>query len=83
MKTYFVEVVEHPNSCRPVDASVSDTDTVPECVGTSIWDVLPSSIDVGLDHDTGDVTVSSGELNTEVIHNEGLVVVVLLRVAVC
>lgn len=51
--------------------------------GAGCGDVLPASVDVGLDHDTGDVAFASGELRADVINNKGLVVVVLLGVAVC
>jgi hypothetical protein len=43
---------------------------------------LPAGVDVGLDHDTSDVTVSASKLAADIVNHDGLVVVVLLRVAI-
>lgn len=81
--TYLVEVVEHLDGGLPVNTGIGDTDTVLKGAGTGIGNILPASIDVGFNHDTGNVALATGELRTDVVNNEGLVVVVLLRVAVC
>lgn len=81
--TYVVELVEHGDGGLPVDAGVGDGDTVLEGGRTFGGHVLSSGVDVGLDHDTGDIAVTGDELLTNAIDDFGLVVVVLLRIAVC
>lgn len=77
-----VELVEHVDSCLPVNASVGDTDTVLEATRAFSGHFLAASVDVGLDHDTGDRPVTSCKLRADIIDDLGLVVVVLLRVTV-
>ena len=49
---------------------------------TFLRNILPTSVDVGLDHDTGDGAVPSNQLLADIINNLWLVVVVLHGIAV-
>ena len=80
---YFVEAIEHLHGRRPVNTGVGDRDTVLESRRTIWWDVLAAAVDVRLDHHTGDSIVAGTKLFADVVDDLGLVVVVLLRVAVC
>lgn len=43
---------------------------------------MPSGVDVGLDHDTGNAPVTSNQLLANRVDNFGLIVVVLERISV-
>lgn len=80
--TYRVQTIQHSHCGVPVNTRVRDRDTVLEGLGAFGGHVLPASIDVRLDHDTGDVPIASAELLADVVHDLRLVVMVLLRVAI-
>ena len=80
---YFVEAIEHLDGRRPVNTGVGDRDTVLESLRTLWRDILAAAVDVRLDHHTGDSIIAGTELFADVVDDLGLVVVVLLRVAVC
>ena len=82
-KTHVIELVEHHDRRLPIHTRVGDRDAVLERSGALGRDVLPSRMDVRLDHDAGDVPVARGELRADALDDLWLVVVVLLRVAVC
>jgi len=77
------EVGEDLDGGVPVDAGVSDTDTVLEGGGHCLARVqlLIAFIDVALNHDTNDRPVACGDLLTDVGTYDGLVAVLLLGVA--
>jgi hypothetical protein len=78
----FVKLVEHSDSCLPINTSVCNTDTVLETTRALVRNILTASIDVRLDHDTGNASITCSELRANVIYDLGLIVVVLLRVTV-
>ena len=75
------EVLESVDSGFPVDAGVSDGDALLEAAGALGWDLLVTLVDVGLDHDTDNACLAVADLVGNVLCNEGLVAVVLVRVA--
>ena len=83
MKTYGVQSIQHADRCLPVDASVGNRNAVFKTGRTLRGYILPAFIDVGLDHHTSDVLVSGTQLRTDVVEDLWLIVVVLLRVAIC
>jgi len=78
----FVQLIEHLDGGLPVDAGIGDADTILESRGTILGNVLPASIDVGLDHDTSDGTITSNQLLANRIDDLWLIVVVLKGVSV-
>lgn len=83
MKTYSIQSIQHADRRLPVDACVGNRDAVFKRGRTLGGYILSAFVDVGLDHHTSDVLVSGPQLRTNVVENFRLVVVVLLRVAVC
>lgn len=81
--TYLVEAVEHAYSGVPVNTGVGDADAILETAGTLCRNILATSVDVGFDHDTCNVSVPCNELLADVINNFWLVIVVLLGVSIC
>ena len=49
---------------------------------TIFRNILPASVDIGLNHDTGDSTVTSNQLLADGVDDFWLVVVVLERISV-
>jgi hypothetical protein len=80
--TYLVQLVEHFNCARPIDAGVGDADAVFECGRASWGHVLAALVDVRLDHHAGDIPLSRCELLADVGNDEGLVAVVFGRIAI-
>lgn len=80
----FSEALEHSHSGGPVDAAVSDRLAVVQVSRAVGWNALFARVDVGLEHDADDVVacLGRGELGGHVFGDDGLVVVVLFRVAV-
>lgn len=54
-----------------------------EVLRARVRHVLPPVVDVRLDHDAGDVALARRELLADRVDDARLVVVILLRVAVC
>ena len=79
--TYVVELVEHGDGGLPVDAGVGDGDTVLEGGRTFGGHVLSSRVDVRLDHYANDPGLAVSDLLSDVSGHEGLVSMVLIRVA--
>lgn len=75
------EVLEHGNGGVPVDAGVSDADTLLEGGGALGRDLLVALANVGLDHNTDDGLLALAELVTNGLSDLGLVAVVLVGVA--
>lgn len=76
------QILQGINSHLPVDAGVSDTDTLKQ-VGGSLWgNLLVTLVDVGLDHNTDDTRLTLAQLVRDLLSNKGLVEVVLLGVSV-
>ena len=78
----MVQLVEHCNCARPIDASVRDADAVFECGRASRGHVLAALVDVRLDHHAGNILLSRRELLADVGDDEGLVAVVFGRIAI-
>jgi len=78
----FIQLVQHLDGSLPINTGISDTNTVLESRGAIFGNVLPASVDVGFDHDTGDRAVTSNKLLTDGVEDLRLVVVVLERVSV-
>jgi hypothetical protein len=83
MKTYSIQSIQHADRRLPVDACVGNRDAVFKRGRTLGGYILSAFVDVGLDHHTSDVLVSGPQLRTNVVEDFRLIVVVLLRVAVC
>ena len=75
------EVLEDADCAFPVNASVSDGDTLLEGSRTLGRDLLVALVDVGLDHDTDNASLAVADLVSNVAGDNGLVAVVLARVA--
>lgn len=78
----LVQAVKHGDSGVPVDASIGDGHTALEAGGALRRDILATSVDVGLDHHTGEGEIAGLELLADVVEDLGLVAVVLGGVAV-
>ena len=65
----------------PVDASVSDADTLLETRRALGWDLLVAFVDVGLDHDANDGLFALANLLSDHSGHLGLVAMVLVRVS--
>lgn len=76
-----VESTEGIDGGLPIDAGVSDRDTVLKAGRAFGRNVLAASVDIGFDHDTGNRHVTSNELRANVGADLGLIVVVLARVS--
>jgi len=83
MKTYSVQSIQHADRGFPVDACVGNRNAVFKTGRTLLGYILPAFVDVGLDHHTSDVLVSGTQLRTNVVKDFWLIIVVLLRVAIC
>lgn len=75
------EVFENGDGVLPVDAGISDTDTLLQRRGAFLRDLLVAFVDVGLNHDANDGALSLAELLSDYGSDLGLVLVVLLGVA--
>lgn len=75
------EVLEHGDGGVPVDAGVGDADALLESGGALGGDLLVTSVDVGLEHDTDDGGLAGAQLLGDGGGDLGLVVVVLEGVA--
>ena len=78
-----VEAREHLDGRLPVHARVRDGHAMLERGGALGRHVLATCVDVRLDHHARDVAVAARELPADVRDDLGLVIVILLRVAVC
>lgn len=76
--THLIQAVQHSHSRLPIDASISNRDAVLQCSRTFGRNVLASGVDMRLDHNASDATVSCTELLADVVDDLGLIVVVLL-----
>jgi hypothetical protein len=76
------QIVQGVDGHLPVDAGISDTDTAEEVSGSLRGNLLVTLVDVGLDHDTDDTSLTLAQLVGDLLGDDGLVKVVLLRVAV-
>lgn len=79
----LVQPREHLDRRRPVDTRIRDGHAVLERGGPLGRDVLAPRVDVRLDHHARDVPLAGEELLADRRDDLRLVVVVLLRVAVC
>jgi len=77
----FIQPIQHLDSGLPVDASISDADTILESRRAIFRDVLSTGVDVRLDHDTSNSAVTGDQLFTDRVNNLWLVIVVLHRVS--
>lgn len=75
------QVLESGNCRFPVDAGISDRNTLLEARWTLGWDLLVALVDVGLDHDTDDGLLAGAKLVADSLGNCWLVAVVLVRVS--
>ena len=76
------QVLEDINSHLPVNASISDTDTLKQVRGSLGRNLLVTLVDVGLDHNTNDTSFALAQLVGDLLGDAGLVQVVLLGVTV-
>lgn len=74
------EILKHLDRHLPVDASISDTDTAEKSLGSLGGNLLVTLVDVGLDHDTDDSSLTLTELIRDLLGDDGLVKVVLVGV---
>lgn len=65
----------------PIDAGISNTNTLLESGWSLGWDLLVAFVNVGFDHDTDDGFFTSTDLVTDDLGYLGLVSVVLVRVS--
>jgi hypothetical protein len=73
----FVQPIQHLDGGLPVDAGISDADTILEPRGTIFRNILPASVNVGLDHYTSDGAVPSNQLLADGVDDLWLIEVVL------
>jgi len=78
----LIQLIQHLDSGFPVDTRISDADTILESRGAILRNILSAGIDVGLNHDTSDRTVTSNQLFANRVDDLWLVVVVLERISV-
>lgn len=76
------QIVQHVNRHLPVDAGIGDTDALEESGGTLGGHLLATLVDIRLDHDTDDSGLALAQLVGDLLRDDRLVEVVLLRVAV-
>ena len=74
------KLLKQLHGALPVDARVGDAHSVLQIGG--VFEILPTRMDIALDHDTDDVLVARLELLDHARCDFGLVLVVLLAVAV-
>lgn len=75
------ELLKDLNGAIPVNASISDRDTLLEACWTLLWNLLITLVNVGLDHDTDNRALTSAELVTNDLGNLWLIAVVLVGVS--
>jgi hypothetical protein len=75
---HLIQVIEHCHRPLPVDTCIGNANTPSKTFRTVFRNVLPSFIDVGLDHHSGDMLLSGGELGADVINDPRLIIVILL-----
>jgi len=78
----LIQPIQHLDGGFPVDTGISDADTIFESRGAIFGNILPASVDVGFNHDTGDGTVAGNQLLADGVDDLWLIVVVLERVSV-
>ena len=82
-RSYLVQPVEHGNCRFPVNTRIGDADAVLEGTRAFWRDVLPACVDMRLQHDTRERGVTRSDLVRKGRQDLRLVVMVLLRIAVC
>lgn len=75
------ELFQNFNCSFPVDAGVSDTDTLLQA-GWTLWrDTLVALVDVGFDHDADDTRLAIPKLVADDLRDLGLIPVIFVRIA--
>lgn len=80
--TYFIQSIQHFYRPCPVDARIRDTDSMFEPRGSLAWHILPTLVDVRLDHNTGDIPFTCGELRAHITQDRRLIIMVFLRISI-
>ena len=76
------EILENLDRHLPVDASIRDADTAEKSLSSLGGNLLVTLVDVGLDHDTDDTSLTLTQLIRDLLGDKGLVEVVLVGVTV-
>lgn len=76
------QIVQHVDRHLPVDTSIRDADTLQQVRGALGRDLLVALVNVGLDHDTDQGSLTLAQLVRDLLGDERLVKVVLVGVAV-
>ena len=75
------KVLKRLNSSLPIDAGISDGDALLKTARALGWNLLVALVDIGLNHDTDNASLTVADLVSNVLGYKGLVAVVFVRVA--
>jgi hypothetical protein len=75
------QILEHSDGAFPVNAGISDGNTLLESTGAFSGNLLIALVDIRLDHDSNDACLALAELVSNDLGDLGLVTVVFVGVA--